>query len=116
MRAAAEISGQRDIIVFGSQAILGSVSETRLPFVAIRSMEVDLVLYGTPGGGKVEALMGLDSQFYRSFGIYVDTVSQSTSKPPRGWRRRLVPFETATTKPGRALYAAAGFNLDAALP
>ena len=103
IRAAAEISGRRDIIVFGSQAILGSISETRLPFIAVRSMEADLVLYGTPGGEKVEALMGLDSQFYKSFGVYADTVSQNTSTPPRGWRRRLVPFETAATQPGRAL-------------
>ena len=47
--------------------------------------------------------MGLDSQFYRAFGIYADAVSQNTSTPPRGWRRRLVPFETADTGPGRAL-------------
>jgi hypothetical protein len=66
-------------------------------------MEADLVLSWTPGGEKVEALMGLDSQFYKSFGVYVDTVSQNTSTPPRGWRRRLVPFETAATRPGRAL-------------
>ncbi len=103
IRAASEISGERDIIVFGSQAILGSVSEKRLPNINTRSVEADLVLFGSTNGERVEALMGLDSQFYKTHGIWADVVSLTTAKLPRGWKRRLVLFENEMTKPGRAL-------------
>ena len=103
IRAASDISGQRDIIVFGSQAILGAMSERRLPAAAWVSNEVDLVLDGQPGGAEVEGIMGLDSSFHKLHGIYADVVGINTSKLPRGWRRRLIPFENDQTQPGRGL-------------
>lgn len=103
IRAAAEITGQRDIIVVGSQAILGSVSEERLPDAAWESVEADFVLAVTPNAEAAEAALGQDSRFHRTYGIWADVVSAETAKLPRGWRRRLVRFGNAETAPASAL-------------
>ncbi len=41
LRAVSELTGDPDVLVIGSQSILGSYSENELPPVATGSMEVD---------------------------------------------------------------------------
>lgn len=48
VRAAVEIAGRGDIIVLGSQAILGTFPENRLPMEATRSIEADLAFRDDP--------------------------------------------------------------------
>jgi hypothetical protein len=103
IRAAAEISGERQIIVVGSQAILGSLSENRLPPETWHSLEADLVLAAAKKGPETEALLGADSRFSVTHGIWVDVVGIETAALPRGWRRRLVPLVNEDTGSARAL-------------
>ena len=67
IRAAGEITGQRGIIVIGSQAILGSVPEERLPDAAWESVKADFVLAVSANAEAAEAALGQDSQFHRTY-------------------------------------------------
>ena len=42
LRAASQIAGEPDVLVIGSQSILGGLPENRLPIEAISSIEVDV--------------------------------------------------------------------------
>ena len=58
LRAASRIVGQRDFLVIGSAAILGTYSEDVLPRVASRSEEADLAPFDDPTGEKSAAVEG----------------------------------------------------------
>jgi hypothetical protein len=95
-----------DVVVFGSQSILGSYSENELPPEATGSMEVDITFFDDPDddkSGLVDAAIGELSDFHNDFGYYPQGVSISTAILPEGWRDRLVIYETPRTKPGRGL-------------
>ncbi len=106
LRAAADISKARDIVVLGSQAILGSVTDEKLPPEATRSIEVDLAFPADPDGLKADAVdgaIGELSRFHEEFGYYPHGVAVSTAHLSAGWRKRLVVLDTPNTRPGRGL-------------
>ena len=106
LRAAAQIADLRDIIVLGSQAILGSVADDELPLEATRSIEVDLAFPVDPDGSCADAVdgaIGELSRFHQEFHYYPHGVELSTARLPIGWRDRLVVLDTENTKPGRGL-------------
>jgi hypothetical protein len=106
IRAVAEISGERDVIVLGSQAILGSIDDDRLPVEATRSIEVDIAFSFDPDGScadRVDGAIGELSRFQQTFGYYPHGVGLETATLPEGWRDRLVVLDTPGTSPGRGL-------------
>lgn len=106
LRAVARISGEHDILVIGSQSILGSYPEDALPARATGSMEVDTAFLADPDGVKADVVdvnLGEFSDFHNEFGYYPQGVRVSTGVFPAGWRDRLVVFETPGTEPGRGL-------------
>lgn len=106
LRTVARIAGERDILVIGSQSILGSYPEDVLPPRATGSMEVDTAFLTDPDGAKADVVdvnLGEFSEFHNEFGYYPQGVSVGTGVFPAGWRDRLVVFETPGTEPGRGL-------------
>jgi Nucleotidyltransferase of unknown function (DUF6036) len=106
LRTVARISGDRDILVIGSQSILGSYPEDQLPPEATGSMEVDTAFFGDPDGAKADVVdvnLGEFSEFHDEFGYYPQGVSVTSGVFPDGWRDRLVAFEGPGTEPGRGL-------------
>jgi len=106
LRAASRIVGEHDIVVIGSQSILGSFTEDQLPEPAVASIEADLAFLDDPDNRKsdeVDGAIGEDSQFHATFGYYGQGVSVSTATLPAGWHDRIVVFDTADTEPGRGL-------------
>jgi hypothetical protein len=106
LRAASRIVGEQDIVVIGSQSILGTFPEDQLPDQAVASVEADLAFLDDPDNTKsdeIDGAIGEDSQFHATFGIYGQGVSVSTATLPAGWRDRIVVFDTAETEPGRGL-------------
>lgn len=104
LRAAADATGERDIIVLGSQAILGSFDTDQLPIEATRSIEVDIAFVSDPDGSRadvVDGAIGELSRFHETFGYYPHGVEIGTASLPRGWRNRLVVLDTPATSPGR---------------
>ena len=96
IRAAGRIAGVREIVVIGSQAILGQFPDA--PPALLRSMEGDLYPAGKPGlADKVDGAIGEGSRFHEQYGYYAQGVGPDTATLPRGWRRRLVRVENANT-------------------
>lgn len=58
LRAAARITTDGDILVIGSQAILGSFDEDQLPVEAWRSVEADVPFFNDPSDIKSDQVDG----------------------------------------------------------
>jgi hypothetical protein len=106
LRAASTIAGDPDVLVIGSQSVLGSFAEDDLPLEATSSMEADIAFFDDPADAKadqVDGAIGELSTFHETFGYYAQGVSVSTAVLPEGWRGRVVAFATPGTAPGRGL-------------
>lgn len=89
LAAAAEVSGHDELVVIGSQAILGSHSDP--PATLLVSLEVDVYPLEDPGAAiNIDGALGDGSQFHRTFGYYAHAVGPETAKAPSGWQERLV--------------------------
>lgn len=105
LRAASRVAETRDVMVIGSQAILGSYADDELPDEAIGSIEVDLWFRDDPADEKadlVDGAIGELSAFHDTFGVYAQGVSSTTATLPSGWESRLVILDNEATAPGRA--------------
>lgn len=86
---AAEVTGQDDLVVIGSQAILGSCGQP--PESMLRSQEADIYPLRAPGDADlIDGALGNGSQFHLTFGYYAHGVGPETAKAPCGWQERLV--------------------------
>jgi hypothetical protein len=106
LRAASTIVGERDVLVIGSQAVLASIPDQRLPIEATTSIEADLAFLDDASDEKadrIDGAIGELSQFHETFGYYAQGVSITTATLPDGWIARLVALETQGTKPARGL-------------
>jgi hypothetical protein len=96
LRSACVITGDPNILVLGSQSILGSFGEEVLPPEATGSIEADVAFMDDPEevkSDKVDGNIGEVSLFHEEFGVYGQGVSVSTAVLPEGWRGRLVAFD-----------------------
>ena len=106
LRAASTIARDPDVLVIGSQSVLGSFAEDDLPFEATSSIEADVAFFDDPADVKadqVDGAIGELSPFHEAFGYYAQGVSVSTAVLPEGWQGRVVAFATPGTAPGRGL-------------
>ena len=96
IRAAGRIAGGREIVVIGSQAVLGQFPDA--PVALLASMEADLYPKNDPGlADKVDGAIGEGSRFHAQYGYYAQGVGPDTAPLPRGWQRRLVRIENSNT-------------------
>ena len=83
IRAAGRIAGEREIVVIGSQAVLGQFPDA--PAALLRSMEADLYPRSKPElADKVDGAIGEGSRFHEQYGYYAQGVGPDTATPPRG--------------------------------
>lgn len=104
LRAASEVTAEIDVLVIGSQAILGSIAHERLPIEATTSIGADLAFFDDPDDSKADQVdggIGELSKFHETFGYYAQGVSVSTAVLPTGWRERLVTLSSAGTGAAR---------------
>jgi hypothetical protein len=97
IRAAGAIAGTDELVIIGSQAILGSFVDP--PRELLISMEVDL--YPIPEIEKADLIdgsIGEESPFHDTFGYYAHGVGPETAVLPRNWRDRLVVISNANTR------------------
>jgi hypothetical protein len=103
IRAACQIIDADEVIVVGSQAILGSLSEDQLPPEATMSLEVDILPIAPDEAttvelaDRIEGVAGEWSPFEELHGFSIDGVSLTTSALPTGWRARLVKVTNDNT-------------------
>lgn len=95
IRAAGAIA-ESDLIVIGSQAILGQHPDA--PPEALRSIEADLIPLQHPERwALIDGAIGEGSPFHETFGYYADGVEERTAVLPAGWKERLVPVRNENT-------------------
>lgn len=96
IRAAGKIAGEHELIIVGSQSVLGQFPDA--PPVLLRSMEADLYPRSRPElADVVDGAIGEGSQFHQTHGYYAQGVGPDTATLPKGWQRRLVRIENANT-------------------
>ncbi len=94
IRAAADIV-QDDIVVVGSQAILGQFPDA--PASLLFSQEADVYPRGNPERAiEIDGALGDGSQFHATNGYYAHGVGPETAKAPAGWQTRLIPVTVPT--------------------
>jgi len=89
IRAAGTIADDSDVIVIGSQAILGQFPAAHEALLV--SLEADVYPKNHPERSDlIDGSIGQDSPFHRHFGYYAHGVDASTAVLPGGWQERLI--------------------------
>ena len=97
IRAAGTIADDPDIVVIGSQALLGQFPDAD-PALLV-SMEADVYPLNRPERSDlIDGSIGEGSPFEREFGYYAHGVDSSTAVLPEGWRDRLVLVSGPNTR------------------
>lgn len=103
IRTACQIIGRPEVIVVGSQSILGTFREDQLPADATMSVEVDILPVAADNdetarlADLIEGVAGVFSPFEELHGFSIDGVDLETSALPAGWRDRVVKVQNANT-------------------
>jgi len=96
IRAAADVTNEYEIIVIGSQSILGSVPNP--PQDCVMSMEADVFPRGAEHlSDQIDGAIGEGSQFHETYGYYAQGVDSTTATLPCNWEQRLVRVQSETT-------------------
>ena len=89
IRAAGSIADDPEIVVIGSQSILGQFPNA--PTVFLVSAEADVYpLHRPERADLIDGSIGEGSAFHEQFGYYAQGVGEETAILPRGWGARLV--------------------------
>lgn len=97
IRAAADIADDRELVIIGSQAILGQFPDA--PEELLVSTEADLYPRNIPERADlVDGTIGELSPFHETYGYYAQGVGETTATLPAGWQDRLVPIANANTR------------------
>jgi hypothetical protein len=97
IRAAGAITGAGEIVVIGSQAILGARPDA--PAALLRSSEADLFTLRDPTDADlIDGSIGEGSPFHETFGYYAQGVWEDTAVLPEGWKDRLVSISNENTR------------------
>ncbi len=88
IQAAADIV-KDEIVVVGSQAVLGQFAEA--PDSLLKSLEVDVFPRTDPRhADEIDGAMGDGSRFHETYGYYAHGVGPETVVAPAGWQGRLL--------------------------
>jgi len=94
IRAACRVADDQELLIFGSQAILGEHPDA--PPGLRASIEVDVQPKNRPEAvDAIDGALGELSPFHQLHGFYVHGVSIEAAALPRGWQDRTVPISDA---------------------
>jgi len=96
IRAASAITNQYEIVIVGSQSILGAVPVP--PASLAESMEADIYPLQRPDlADLIDGAIGEGSTFHDCFGYYAQGVGPETALLPEGWQGRLIRIQNSNT-------------------
>lgn len=97
IRAACDVSGDDELYVFGSQAILGQYPDA--PAALRQSAEADVApVNAVDMADLIDAQLGELSQFHDAFGFYVHGLSIDAAILPSGWQERAIAVRNDNTR------------------
>lgn len=92
IRAATQIVQDDQVIIIGSQSILGSYTEDQLPAAATMSPEVDIAPMRDDDADALSDQLSFDagewSEFHTTYGFYIEGVGKRTAILPPDWEYR----------------------------
>jgi len=89
IRAACDVTEDTEILIFGSQAILGTYPNAHESLRA--SIEVDVQAKNKPERTDlIDGSLGENSQFHITHGFYVHGISIEAATLPEGWSERTI--------------------------
>ncbi len=96
IRASSTICEDDELIIVGSQSILGQFPDA--PAELLVSEEADIYPKNIPERWElIDGSIGELSPFHATFGYYAQGVQEGTATLPRGWQDRLVAIKTPAT-------------------
>ena len=96
IRAAGAIAEDSEIVVIGSQSILGQFPDA--PSSLLRSAEADVFpLHHAERADLIDGSIGEGSPFHELYGYYAQGVGFETATLPAGWRDRLIRVSNPNT-------------------
>ena len=101
LRAAGNITGQKQFVIVGSQALHGKYPD--LADEIVMSAEADLFASRQPDATELLNEIGVDSPFHETYGFYADPIDEGTAVLPKGWKGRLVNLPAGDTGGVRGL-------------
>jgi hypothetical protein len=97
IRAAGSIADDTEIVIIGSQSVLGQFPDA--PALLLVSAEADVFPLNHPDlSDLIDGTIGEGSPFHELYGYYAQGVDERTATLPRGWRDRLVKISNANTR------------------
>ena len=97
IRACTQIADDDELIVIGSQAILGQYPDA--PTSLLVSVEADVYPKNRPERADlIDGSIGEGSPFHDTFGYYARGVGETTAVLPLGWKERLVAVRNDNTR------------------
>jgi hypothetical protein len=97
IRAACDVSGDDELYVFGSQAILGQYPDA--PDALRQSAEADVApVHAVDMADVIDAQLGELSPFHHAFGFYVHGLSIDAAILPSGWQKRAIAVRNDNTR------------------
>lgn len=96
IRAASAITDQYEIVIIGSQSILGAIPAP--PDSLLESMEADVYPLHRPDlADLIDGSIGEGSPFHERFGYYAQGVGPETAILPEGWQTRVARIQNQNT-------------------
>jgi hypothetical protein len=97
IRAAATIADDDEIVIVGSQSVLGQHPDA--PAALLASMEADVYPRNHPERWDlIDGSIGEGSPFHSTFGYYAQGVGPETAILPAGWESRAIRINTSATR------------------
>ena len=96
IRASGDVAQDDEIVIIGSQSILGQFPDA--PMRLLASMEADVYPNHNPElADKVDGAIGEGSSFHELHGYYAQSVGPETAILPSGWKDRVVVVKNENT-------------------
>ena len=96
LRAGGNLAGVKELVVIGSQAILGAYPDA--PTELLVSMEADIYPASDPNKADlIDGCIGELSPFHETFGYFAHGVGPDTAVLPNNWKTRLIRVANENT-------------------
>ena len=96
IRASGDVSQDDEIVIIGSQSILGQFPDA--PMRLLASMEADVYPNNKPElADEIDGAIGEGSSFHETHGYYAQGVGPETALLPSGWQNRVVIVKNGKT-------------------
>lgn len=96
VRAAAAAAGECEIVIIGSQAVLGQFPDA--PESLLVSLDADVFpRYAPDKSDLIDGAIGELSMFHETYGYYAHGIDDTTATLPSGWADRLVRVSNENT-------------------